>query len=143
MQCGNWEDELGTQIPDETWEESLQLINACSINSRHSLIQFRIIHRLHYSKSKLHKMFPDISPQCDKCNTAEANLLHCFALCPKIKTYWINVFKTLSDILNTHIEPDPILIVLGTSEPIAILKRAQQILFSYGLVTAKKKYILT
>ena len=40
-----WENELGTSISDELWEDSLEEVNTCSINSRHCLIQFRVIHR--------------------------------------------------------------------------------------------------
>ena len=133
-----WENELGTELSDELWEDSLEEVNTCSINSRHCLIQFRVIHRLHYSKSKLHKIYPDVSPNCDICNATEANLLHCFALCPLIQNYWIRIFETLSNILDTHIVPDPTLIILGVSDPISILTRAQRHLLSYGLITAKK-----
>ncbi len=101
-----WENELGIKIPDETWEEGLEEVNACSINSRHCLIQ--VIHRLHYSKSKLHKMFPDISPTCDKCNMAEDDLLHSFSLCPRIERFCVKISKTFSDVLKIHTEPDPI-----------------------------------
>ena len=133
-----WENELGVQISDELWENSLEEVNTCSINSRHCLIQFRVIHRLHYSKSKLHKIYPDVSPNCDKCKATEATLLHSFALCPLIQRYWIKIFEALSDILDTHIDPDPILIILGVSDPISTLTRAQRHLLSYGLITAKK-----
>lgn len=47
-----WEEELGLQIENEIWEESLSCIQSCSINARHQLIQFKILHRLHYSKTK-------------------------------------------------------------------------------------------
>ena len=57
-----WEEELGTDISVADWEESLEYIHTCSINSRHRLIQFKVLHRLHYSKTKLHRIFPDTSP---------------------------------------------------------------------------------
>lgn len=133
-----WEDELGIQIPDETWEESLKGINAGSINSRHCLIRLCVIHRLHYSQSNLHKIFPDVSSQCDKCNITEGNVIHSFALCPEIEKYWTIFFKTFSHILNIHIEPDPVLIVLGTSDVTSVLRKYKQQLLSYGLITSKK-----
>lgn len=74
----SWENEFGAQIPEATWQQSLDEINNCSINSRHCLIQFRVLHRLHYTKLKLHKLFPNVSPQCDKCNIDEATHLHSF-----------------------------------------------------------------
>ncbi|CDQ57897.1 unnamed protein product [Oncorhynchus mykiss] len=57
-----WDKELGTDNSVADWEESLEYIHTCSINSRHHLIQFKVLHRLHYSKTKLHRIFPDTSP---------------------------------------------------------------------------------
>lgn len=57
-----WEEELGLEILGEIWERALQFVNRCTLNARHHLIQFKIIHRLHYSKVKLSKIYPDLSP---------------------------------------------------------------------------------
>lgn len=45
----------------------------------HSLIQFKILHRLYYSKSKLNKIVPNVSPICDKCLLQEATITLSFA----------------------------------------------------------------
>lgn len=63
-----WEKELGTGIAEDIWKESQRYINTCSLNARHCQIQFKILHRLYYSRVKLHRIFPEISPICDKCN---------------------------------------------------------------------------
>lgn len=57
MKCikKEWEKELGMDIAEDNWEKSLKYVNICSLNARHSVIQFKILHRLHYSKVKLHK----------------------------------------------------------------------------------------
>ncbi len=52
-----WEDELGAELSDETWDRCLTAVRSCSVNIRHQLIQFKVIHRLHYTKTKLHKIF--------------------------------------------------------------------------------------
>lgn len=137
-----WETELGTQIPQYVWEECLEHIHDCSINTRHCLIQFKILHRLHYSKVKLHKIFPDISPLCEKCECAEATLSHSYALCHKLQKYWGDIFNFLSRILEVQIIPDPVLIILGISDELLKLNVAQQRLLSYGVITAKKLILL-
>ena len=48
-----WKEEMGTQIGDDVWEEGLSRTQSSSINARHQLIQFKVMHRLHYSKTKL------------------------------------------------------------------------------------------
>ena len=51
-----WQTDLGIDIPDDMWEECIGNIHRSSINVRHSLIQFKIVHRLHFSPTKLHKI---------------------------------------------------------------------------------------
>lgn len=52
----DWEKELTSQIDEDTWEECLNNINRCFINVRHILVRFKIIHRLHNTKVKVHKL---------------------------------------------------------------------------------------
>lgn len=101
-----WEEELGSEISNELWVDSLEEINRCSINSRHCLIQFKILHRLHYSKTKLSRISPDVSPKCDKCRMADATLLHSYALCPSLQSFWCKIFDVISEITGQHVEPD-------------------------------------
>ena len=75
-----WEAELGVQLSEETWDKCLRYVNTCSINTRHCLIQFKILHRLHYLKIRLHRIFPDVAPQCDKCCFMESTFVT--QLCP-------------------------------------------------------------
>lgn len=138
-----WEKDMGFPIPDNIWEDSLEYIHTCSNNARHCLIQFKIIHRLHYSKAKMHTIFPNVSPTCDKCQSSDATLLHGFVSCPKIATYWYDVFNTMSKILDTTLIPDPLLIILGTSELFKDLTTTQQQFLSYCIITAKKLILLT
>uniref|UniRef100_A0A673WU00 Reverse transcriptase domain-containing protein n=1 Tax=Salmo trutta TaxID=8032 RepID=A0A673WU00_SALTR len=136
-----WEEELGTDISVADWEDSLVYIHTCSINSRHRLIQFKVLHRLHYSKTKLHRIFPGTSPMCDKCQAEQGTLLHCFALCSNFG-YWCGIFGVLSEVLETSIDPDPLLIILGVSDSLNGLTNSQKQLISYSLISAKKLILL-
>ena len=138
----SWEDELGQNISDQVWGASLRYIHTCSINSRHCLIQFKILHRLHYSKTRLHKLFSDSSPLCDKCYITEATLLHSYALCPRLRSFWAGVFTTCTAVLKFRIDPDPVLTVLGVSEASLTWTRAQQNFVAYALIIAKKLILL-
>lgn len=66
----------------DQWKE-LGLI--CSLNTRHCLLQFNTLHRLHYSKEKPPNIFSEMSPIYEKCNKAEAHLLYSYILCPKLQ----------------------------------------------------------
>lgn len=87
-----WEAELGMQIVDELWERGVSRIHSCSVNVRHQLIQFKVLHRLHHSKIKLHRIFPTISPLCDHCKSAEGSLAHHFWTCPKLYIFCWHVW---------------------------------------------------
>lgn len=138
----SWEKDMGIQIPDDMWEDFLEYVHTCSNNTRHCLIQFKIIHRLHYSKAKIHNIFPTVSPTCDKCQSSDATLFHGFVSCPKVTAYWCDVFNTMSNILNITLTPDPLLIILGTSESSRVLTKAQQRFLSYCIITAKKLLLM-
>lgn len=87
-----WEKELGINISEELWEDSLANIQNCSINSRYRLIQFKVVHRSHYSKTKLSKIFESVLPTCDRCETAEGSLSHLFWQCSVLNNFWSNIF---------------------------------------------------
>lgn len=137
-----WEKELRVEISEEIWQRSLKDINKQSINSRHCLIQFKVIHRLHYSKKKLHRIFQNVSPICDKCNLVDADLSHSFIFCSKIQSYWTGIFDVLSEIFRVQLQPDPALLILGFSEAMHSLSGAQHKLLAYSLITAKKLILL-
>ncbi len=93
----DWENELDIQVSEEDWAECLKNIYTCSINARHQLIQYKVLHRLHYSRVKLNTFYSTISPLCNKCESAEGSLGHLFWACPKLCEFWSEVFKFLSD----------------------------------------------
>lgn len=117
-------------------QKSLEHIHKC-YNARHCLIQFKTLLRLHYSKAKIHNIYPNTSPACDKCQTSEPILSHSFVLCPKVSSFWFNVFNSISEIINVSLEQEPILIIQGVSEA---LKNsiAQQKFLPYCIITTNK-----
>ena len=96
-----WEKEMGTEISDTLWEKSLEHTHRCSNNARHCLIQLKILHRLHYSKERLHRIYPELSPICDRCLAAEDTLCH--TMWPKVKIFWFNIFSLISEILHIQL----------------------------------------
>ena len=110
-----WEEELGVEITDDTWSAILAMISKSSINSRHRLIQFKIVHRLHYTKSRLHTVYPNISPLCDKCKQDTGTLLHQLWLCPKLHAFWSLIFDYISKAYEKPIGPDQFLALFGLS----------------------------
>ena len=135
-----WEREMSAQITGETWGECLCNASRCSINVRDILIQFKVIHRLHYTKSRLHKMFPAVSPICGKCKIYEGTLLHSLWSCPKIQPFWEKIFDFLSGASDINLKPDPLIRILGATLNETDKFQSQAVLFI--MILAKKSILM-
>lgn len=112
----SWEADLEVEITNEQWEIALEQIHRSSVCARHGLIQFKVIHRLHWSRQKLNKIFPEVDPACNRCGLEPASLAHMFWSCPRLPSYWENMFLTFSKIGQKPIDPDPRIAVLGITD---------------------------
>ena len=136
-----WEKDLALSISDNDWESYLGDIHKCSINSRHQLIQFKVVHRLHYSCTKLHSFYPSVSPICSKCQSAEGTLGHLFWFCPKLNQFWSDIFKCFSEVYECNISPDPFTAILGGSQHLSMLTNEHRRTIQYGMVIAKRNIL--
>lgn len=103
-----WEEDLDRPLSEDTWNCILKQVHSSSICARHSLIQFKVVHRAHISKVKLAQMFPGTNPICNRCQCAEGTLIHMFWTCPKLEHYRRSIFLTLSAVLQHRLEPEPL-----------------------------------
>lgn len=108
-----WEKDLGIDISESIWSKMVQGIHKSSICMKHAVMQFKIFHRLHWTKVKLSQFTPNIDPMCDRCRQAQATLIHMFWECPKISTFWKLIFDLLSKITDKSLGPSTPLAVLG------------------------------
>jgi len=137
-----WARDFDEDVSDETWNDSLNKIQDCSINARHRLIQFKVVHRLYYSKTKLSKIYNSISPVCDRCKTEEGSLSHMFWFCHKLFNFWTAIFDFFSKVFQKEVKPDHSLAILGSSVTLNTLPRSQQRPLLMGLTLAKKSILL-
>ena len=69
-----WEQDLQSPISDYVWDSILDQVHSSSMCARHALLQFKVVHRVHFSKVKLAHIYPNVDPTCDRCTTAPATL---------------------------------------------------------------------
>lgn len=93
-----WEGEFGETIPEDTWKNTIQRIHTSSFCIRHGLIQFKVVHRLHYSNDRLSKLYPNVTPSCPRCQYSPVSLGHMVWSCPSLYGFWSSVFQSLSAI---------------------------------------------
>lgn len=104
----SWESELQLNFSEVLWEGAIGAVNSSSSCARLSLIQFRVLYRLHYSKEKLSRLYPDkIDGKCDRCSQTPCDLTHMFGSCPKLSHFWQLFFKAISDVLSINLTPTP------------------------------------
>lgn len=109
-----WQEELQMVFSNEFWNGALKGVNSSSSCARLSLIQFKVLHRLHYCKSRMSRFYPDkVEDRCDRCTLAPCNLTHMFWSCPKLTNFWGKFFKVVSEILQINIPPSPHIAIFG------------------------------
>lgn len=110
-----WEEDLGLELSNDQWKKAQRNVHTSSICAKHSLIQFKVLHRAHLSKVKISKMYPDTDPLCDRCKVHPATLAHMFWSCPKLTQFWTSIFKIFSDCFGYVLDPDPVLAIFGVA----------------------------
>lgn len=108
-----WEDDLASEITDQTWQSILHRVHSSSICAKHGLLQFKVLHRLHLSKEKLAKIYPGVDPMCSRCKIAIGSLIHSFWTCPNLHNYWMSVFNTFSEVFGVDLTPCPLIALFG------------------------------
>ena len=120
---------------------ALDGINSSSICLRHTVIQFKVMHRLHWSKLRLAKFTPGLDPICDLCRRAPATLLHMFWSCSKRDNFWQSIFKTFSDVLQVPIELSAITAIFGTTSQNTHLNGQAQNMIAFASLIARQLII--
>ena len=133
-----WELDLGVTIEEDLWQQIIHRIFSSSICAKHVVIQFKIVHRLHWSKIRLAKIKPDLDPTCDRCGTAPASLLHMFWSCPKVYTFWSAIFKTYSEVCNKQLLPCPLIALFGVVPEDIYVNRLEREMLAFSSLLARR-----
>lgn len=86
-----WIGDLVIDISNDT-DKVVDRINRTSSCARLNLIQMKVLYRIHYSKTKLAKLYPNIDETCDRCNAFKADLTHMFWSCTKLRQFCFLIF---------------------------------------------------
>lgn len=74
----DWVVELGEDLEDDIWESVLLRVNNSTSCAKLSIIQFKVLQRIHYSKARLAKIYPNTNAHCDRCQNSPADRTHMF-----------------------------------------------------------------
>ncbi len=91
-----WEKDLNTELTEETWDQSLRHLHTSSLCLRHCLVQFKVLHWLHFTREKLSKIYPNNDPVCVRCHLKPATTWHMFWECISLISFWDRIFEAFS-----------------------------------------------
>lgn len=76
------EDELGRLIAKIPWVTVLSRTQVFLICTQHRLVQFKVVHCVHWAQLELSKQALDVDPLCDRCRCYQCS--HVLVL-PKVR----------------------------------------------------------
>lgn len=133
-----WQSDLQVAIDDAMWTYCCANTKSISLHGRHRLIHFKLINRIYYTPERLHR-YGLKDATCERCHCELADFLHLAWHCPGVAAFWRTVFKELSLIVETEIQPDPALALIGYSKPFP--KKIRRLL-DMGLLMARRRVAL-
>ena len=139
----DWADELGEDMEDDMWNCALQRVNDSTSCAKLNIIQFKVLHRTHFSKARLAKIYPNSDASCNRCHHTPANLTHMFWSCPALVTYWSMIFKTISEALNTDFQPNAAVAIFGiTDRRHSIVRKSYKNILAFVTLLARRRILL-
>lgn len=137
-----WQADLNVQFADAEWSDVVSRIHSSSICARHSLIQFKVVHRLHLSKARISIMYPAVDDSCNRCKHSPATLAHTFWFCPMLSGYWSSIFEALTNVFEKPIHPNPLTAIFGIQCEDDRLPRTQSNCIAYVTLLARRLILL-
>lgn len=132
-----WEEDLGKALREDQWEAALDLVHTSSPCARHSLIQLKVLIRVHWTQN-----FPDVDPSCARCKSQSADHIHMFWSCPHLKTYWADIFQACSVMCCVNIPPNSICAISAFTEETCSLKGKFHVVIAFTSWLARLLIIL-
>ena len=133
---------MGEDISEEVWEDVLNNVHKFSICAKHGLIQCKIVHRAHFTKVRLSKIYNDVDPTCDRCHQAPASHVHMFWSCPVIQSYWLEIFDSLSRIAGKPIDPNAFTALFGVIPPTMSVSSSEAAFIAFVTLLARRLILL-
>lgn len=133
-----WEEDLSVDIPETTWDKAVRHIYSSSICIRHRLIQFKVFHRLYFTKAHLAKIFHTSDSSCSRCHQSPATMGHMFWSCNSLNTFWTSIFEVYTEICQRTIEPNPYIAIFGVPPEEYKLNKYQSNAIAFSSLLARR-----
>ncbi|XP_048011812.1 uncharacterized protein LOC125245329 [Megalobrama amblycephala] len=137
-----WTKDIGSVIIDEIWDDALKRVNGSTSFTRLSLIQFKVLHCIYYTKSKLSKIYSNVEDSCDRCKSDKADIIHMFWSCQKLNNYWALVFKLKASFIVLNTTPCVENAIFGVPEHGIHLTNNMKNVFAFASLFSRRRILL-
>ena len=90
-----WSRDLNKHINEKEWDLIFKICFEIVHNNNLKWFQLKILYRILGTNEYLHKIGLKESPHCLRCPNENENILHLFARCSEVKSFW----KTIEEYL--------------------------------------------
>uniref|UniRef100_A0A671TSK6 Reverse transcriptase domain-containing protein n=1 Tax=Sparus aurata TaxID=8175 RepID=A0A671TSK6_SPAAU len=142
MVKSGWERELGFGLTDGWWREALIRVNSTSSCAHLSLVQFKVLHKIHFTRNRLSRLFPGTNDIGDRCGLPPADHVHMFFSCSKLVNFWSSFFKSLNNALNIKLEPCPLISIFGVPRNPTSLTKKNSDVVAFASLIARRRILL-
>ena len=102
----SWEKELGRTLSDKWWQRALDGVISTSSCASLTLIQFKVLHRVHLPKLNLINFVIQVIHVTDVL--CHQPVIHTFFSCPRLSSLWSSFYNTFSKSLNKPVLWSPL-----------------------------------
>uniref|UniRef100_A0A1A8UJ98 Reverse transcriptase domain-containing protein n=1 Tax=Nothobranchius furzeri TaxID=105023 RepID=A0A1A8UJ98_NOTFU len=137
-----WEVDLSVSFDQNFWSQTCLKTFKMIRHPNLQLIQYKILHRVHYTGHRMFKMGFVSSDTCTHCtNNIPDNYIHALWSCPPVQEFWGRVCEDLSKCLKCHIPTSPSLCLLGNLDDVPIETSLVHVVLT-AICIAKKTILL-
>ena len=134
LKC-SWEEEVGMQIQEESCEQATERIWSTTSCSCLGLIQFKVLYRVHFSESRLYKLYQEVE------DGSPCHFSHMFFLCSGLEGFWAGYFTIMSTVL-VNLQPCPLIAIFGIPDPSLAFNSAQKDIITFTSSLARRSFSL-
>ena len=91
-----WNKDLNITNSDSIWKQCLSTTNTITTNENLRLIQYKLMTRIYYTRSKINTFDASFSPVCVKCGIYKETIIHAFWECEKVRKGWLEIQKWMT-----------------------------------------------
>ena len=107
-----WNNDLRVSNIADIWKECLNETKYITANENLRLIQYKLMTRIYYTKSRINTFDPSSSVLCIKCDSHEDTIFHAFWDCYKIQSGWKEIHEWLTQNASIRLELTPQLYII-------------------------------